>query len=605
MLQLLSSVKLSKRIIFIVILGIVSISGTIFYNLVSDYKIEATNAMIEKAASFTAVADETKDHVAWMHSQKMFDEAKFEAEIRDVVENNGDYTKTKFFKTIPVVAGWTAAEEAAKRENIFFEIVSFNARNKKHEPTNDPEHGAFRSKLLADLDAQYEASGEMTIHRINEENNSLYYMRSVVLVEACMKCHGHPSTSPTGDGKDMLGFDMENWKVGDSHGAYEIRIPLEKMDAHVASIVTNNTIIFVLLLIGVSGIIFFLVRKTITTPLQQCVDFAAEIESGNLAVSLEIDQQDEIGELVGALNNMSSQLNVMFKDIINNTEELNRMSESLVDATEQANNNADGMAERSNSVATATEELSVSMNSVSTAAQNTSNSISMVATSTEEMTSTVSEIASNTTRAQSITQNAVQVVKNASSQVDTLGSSANEITEVIGVINEISEQTKLLALNATIEAARAGEAGKGFAVVANEVKELAKQTNDAIESIQFKINAMQISTTATIDEINKITDVINEVSDIVTGISTAIEEQSVTTKDIAHNISAAAEGTQEMAGNINQAAEVTHDVAQDISFVNSNSMDIKNVNTSVMENATTLSTISDSLSNLMSKFKLN
>lgn len=73
-------------------------------------------------------------------------------------------------------------------------------------------------------------------------------------------------------------------------------------------------------------------------------------------------------------------------------------------------------------------------------------------------------------------ENINNIVSEAASAVELLGSSSDKIGKIIEVIDDIAGQTNLLALNAAIEAARAGEHGKGFAVVADEVGKLAERT---------------------------------------------------------------------------------------------------------------------------------
>jgi methyl-accepting chemotaxis protein len=128
--------------------------------------------------------------------------------------------------------------------------------------------------------------------------------------------------------------------------------------------------------------------------------------------------------------------------------------------------------------------------------------------------------------------------------VQGLAEAANKIGDVVSLINDIAGQTNLLALNATIEAARAGEAGKGFAVVAQEVKNLANQTAKATEEISQQIGAVQEETTGAVDAIGKIRSIIGEVNDIATTISSAVEEQGVSTQEIARSVQQAAQGTQ-------------------------------------------------------------
>ena len=109
---------INKKIMLTFAAAIFLTAFVLLINFISDYRETAFDGLIKKAESFTSVADETKNHVARLHAQNVFDYDTLLAEVKSVVAQNGDYTQTKFFKTIPIVAGWTAAEEAAKKANI-------------------------------------------------------------------------------------------------------------------------------------------------------------------------------------------------------------------------------------------------------------------------------------------------------------------------------------------------------------------------------------------------------------------------------------------------------------------------------------------------------
>ena len=191
-----------------------------------------------------------------------------------------------------------------------------------------------------------------------------------------------------------------------------------------------------------------------------------------------------------------------------------------------------------------------------------------------------------------------------STAMRTLGRSAQEIGKVTETITSISNQTNLLALNATIEAARAGAAGKGFAVVATEIKELAQQTAGATEDIKSKISGIQNSTSGAVEDIEKVSQVIRQVSEIVTTIATAIEEQSVVTKDIAANISQANAGVTDANQRVAQTSTVSQSVARDIAGVSAAGQEINNGSAQVQTSAAELSHLAERLRNMVEQFKV-
>jgi methyl-accepting chemotaxis protein len=356
--------------------------------------------------------------------------------------------------------------------------------------------------------------------------------------------------------------------------------------------------LFLLLLIS------FVIVRLIIKPLAEGLEFAKKMSEGDLTQHLDVRQNDEIGALAGALNVMSGNLNRMFRKIAGGVETLTLSSSALSDISRDMSSGAEQTRDRSFSVASASEEMSASMNSVAAASEEASTNLKRVAAAANEMTATVNEIARNSEKARSITCEAVAQARSASDKVNKLGSAAHEISAVTEVIGEISEQTSLLALNATIEAARAGEAGKGFAVVANEIKELARQTPEATKDIKIKIEDIQNSTAETVMEIKEISQVIHSVKEIVSIIATAVEEQSVTTREIAGNVANASAGFEEVNRNMAQSSTAAGDIASQIASVNQSAMEISESSILVNRNAEELSGLSEQLNKMVGQCKV-
>ncbi|MCB2183705.1 MAG: bacteriohemerythrin [Desulfobulbaceae bacterium] len=363
-------------------------------------------------------------------------------------------------------------------------------------------------------------------------------------------------------------------------------------------------ILIIATLLGAAAIAWFLGRF-FSDSMNAAIAGANQMSTGDLTTSFTSNRDDETGKLFAAFNNMQEKWRSFIVGVKADSADLNDTSNDLNKVAGEMLQGAVAMSDKAGSVAEATDEMSNNMTAVSAAAEELSvnmkmvsdnasqsaNNMVSVAGATKEMNQTVNEIAQNTEQAREITYQAVLSAKDASVKVDELGAAATEIDAVISAIEEIAEQTKLLSLNATIEAARAGEAGKGFTVVANEVKELANQTSTATLEISKKINAMRNSTTDTIEQIDNISRVINSTNEIVSSIATAVEEQSVTTRDISENIAQASDGIKEMTSAVNEAAQAVQEVnenitqaansaqgiARDIADVNEESSSIKDI----------------------------
>jgi methyl-accepting chemotaxis protein len=351
------------------------------------------------------------------------------------------------------------------------------------------------------------------------------------------------------------------------------------------------------------GIFFsLLISRAITGTTRQLAAVTENLAKGNMQARSTLDQKDEMGQLACSANILASSLNNMCTRVNGSSSTINASSDSLDRLSTSLFASAEQMAGNCNTVAVAAEEMNANMEAVAAATEQTSTNVAMVAAAAEEMTATITEIAQSSENARVITDQAVKEASKASASVLELGEAADKINKVTETINEIADQTNLLALNATIEAARAGEAGKGFAVVANEIKDLARQTTEATREIQERIEGVQQSSEQTIAVIGTIADIINSTSEIVSAMAAAVEEQAVTSQEIANNVSQASIGMQEVTENISQASVVNGEVTRDIARVKKEAESVAAGSSDVKELAAEMKANAEALSHLLHNF---
>jgi methyl-accepting chemotaxis protein len=172
--------------------------------------------------------------------------------------------------------------------------------------------------------------------------------------------------------------------------------------------------------------------------------------------------------------------------------------------------------------------------------------VETAASAAEELAASIAEISRQLGQTNNLVGIAVDEAAVTNKQIGSLAHAAQKIGDVVKLIQDVAGQTNLLALNATIEAARAGEAGRGFAVVASEVKSLAVQTAKATEEIAGQIAAVQNSTASAVDAIGRIADRMQEISRFTSAAAASVQQQDSATAEITKNVAGAAMGTKEI-----------------------------------------------------------
>ncbi len=332
--------------------------------------------------------------------------------------------------------------------------------------------------------------------------------------------------------------------------------------------------------LAASVVVALLLAWNIAGPIRRTTVWARQIADGRTDLEpVTLDRSDELGELADSFNDLHRMLGTvqaqaravaggeLSAPVLDESvpgelgdsfgamiETLRSMVAEITTSAQTLSMSAEALVSSSATMTRSAEDTSNEAIAANTTGDEVSSSIASVAQSIEDMTDSIQEIARSATEASRVAGDAVRVAATSSDTIGKLGESSEEIGNVINVINSIAEQTNLLALNATIEAARAGEAGKGFAVVANEVKELATQTGQATEEISSRIQGIQADTLAAVEANQQISETIERISDISSTIAAAVEEQSVTTSEIGHNVEAASGGATTIADGVSRVA---------------------------------------------------
>ena len=388
----------------------------------------------------------------------------------------------------------------------------------------------------------------------------------------------------------------------------------ELKNAREANITYLNTLILIIIIVSVVGlsiaiVIGYLVAFFgIVKPMRQFASVSTEIaKTGNFSKTIDIKNNDEIGEAANAINLMVSNTKEAFTEI----EGLfSKVADG--DLTARIHKEFRGDIGRSAAhISTSLQKLSetfkgllVEVQRMASASSQVESAISQVADGAKEQLSATQEISQQMQENSDISNDVNEKARNTSDMareaakisdhgksesiemmrvVEKIENNSEEIGKISDLIDEIAQQTNMLSLNASIEAARAGEQGRGFSVVATEVGKLAERSGSSVKDISELTEVARNEASGGAErmkelkeEMEKISETINSVEKMMLEIVNQSNEQKDKNTNVQNSIS-----------NLTQIGE-------------NNSVAAEEISASMIE----LSNIANNTKNKVSEFKL-
>lgn len=374
-----------------------------------------------------------------------------------------------------------------------------------------------------------------------------------------------------------------------------------------------NKIIGISLIITVvflSLILMIWIQKDIMKNIKKLQAMFNIFSNGVLKYESNQEIAGELGEIEIELKIFINKFRIILLKIQNLANEVHHENEKITESTEyllygdnNSTNDKDGLivldsliTEVVKSVSTQTEKTEESLNYLKemlTADEGTLESLKKAEISSIEVSKINENNNSELENLKESINNIEDSVYTNKETIDELIKYSRNINNIVEAINGISAQTNLLSLNAAIEAARAGEAGKGFSVVAEEIRKLARNSENETEKIkeivshiQKQINLVDKSNAEVLKNVNtsniinknisneahKINSILSENDENIKKISVGVENQKNGTLEINNLFKV----VKENAFRVNYIGEKTEKISKlSVEKLNKNLNDIK------------------------------
>jgi methyl-accepting chemotaxis protein len=319
--------------------------------------------------------------------------------------------------------------------------------------------------------------------------------------------------------------------------------------------------------------IMLLVSQRISRPLVQITEAVRAVARGDWKSEVAgLERVDEVGDIARAVIVLQRSLQERdrLRSDVANAESVRKRREALEDAIRRfdrimrsvllsVSNSVETMDETARELARVSAVAEGEAVEAAFVSENTVSNVSSVRSATERLSAAISETVDGIRQTADVIALSNTAAQSASDSADGLAHTANEIDAIMHAIADIAAQTNALALNATIQATRAAAGSGNFSVVVSDIKALASRIGNANEDISRRLSTIQGATSDTVGSVRSIVQKLDLVQHQTRTIALAMERQDAVTREIAENMTAAANGSINVSSSVERLKATIED----------------------------------------------